>query len=104
MTDQEELQKEARRKEKHIKDEAESLARDKERRSAYMAREQAIEKVSEARHAERSEKRAVEEGEQSARDQVRRDAFLTREKTRAEGQEARKLKEKKQHPESPKEK
>jgi hypothetical protein len=100
MTDQEEQSiKEVRRREKLIKEEAERLARERERKKAYLAREQVIEKASEAKEAERSQKRAVEESEQANREKARKDAFLAREKMLAEAAEAKKLREKKQQPE-----
>jgi hypothetical protein len=74
------------------------LAREEERRKAYLAREEAIKKSSGAGQAERSEKRTVEEAEQAVREQARREAFLAREKALAEAEEARKLRENRQRP------
>jgi hypothetical protein len=100
MTDQEEQSpKEARQKEKRTAEEAGRLAKDKVRKEAYLAREQAIEKDLKAKKSEESEKRAAEDIEQLARDQARREAFFADEQAMAEAQEARKLKAKKEPPE-----
>ena len=95
MTDREEQSdREAKRKEKLIKQEAESLAREVERRKAYLAKEEALGKEAEAKQARWSEKHAAEETEQTTREQTRKEAFMAREKALAEAAEARKLKEK----------
>ena len=99
MKDQgEPSEKETRRKEKLNVEEAETAARDQERRKASLAREQAIEKASDSRHTQRAEKRAAEEAEQLAREQARKKAYDAREKDAAEAQQARKLRDKEQSP------
>jgi hypothetical protein len=91
--------KEAKRLEKRVAEEAERLAKEKERKKAYLAREQVIEEAQRERETKRSAKRAAEEIEQLAREQARREAYLAREKAIAEAQEAKKLKVKNQPPE-----
>jgi hypothetical protein len=97
MTDQEEESlKEAKRKERRVKEDAERLAKEQVRKKAYLAREQAIDKNWKLNKTRRAEKRASEEMEQLPRDQARKKALLAEEQAIAEAQEARKLKAKKQ--------
>ena len=95
-TPEKESPKDAMRKEKRIAEEADRLNKEQERRKAYMAREQALEKDSSAREAGRAEKRASDEVAQSAAEQTRKKALAAREMKIAEAQEARRLRDKQQ--------
>jgi hypothetical protein len=85
-------------KEKRDAEQALRLAKELERKKAYLAREQAIDKASQSKQSERAEKRATEEGAQLARDEARRKAYSARETAMAEARESKKLRDKKQTP------
>ena len=91
--------KEAKRVKKRAAEEAERLARDQERKKAYLSSEKAIEEAQKEKETKRLEKRAAGEAKQSAREQARREAYLAREKAIAEAEEARKRKAEKLSPE-----
>jgi hypothetical protein len=94
MKDQPEQSKEeTSRKEKRDAEEARRVGKDTERRTAYLAREQALERASQAKEAERGKKRADEEAKQLAREQARRKAYSDMEKKTAEAQDARRLRD-----------
>jgi hypothetical protein len=94
MKDQPEQSKgETSRKEKREAEEARRLGKETERRQAYLAKEQALEKASQAKEAERAKKRADEESGQLAREQVRKKAYADMEKKTAEAQDARRLRD-----------
>jgi hypothetical protein len=76
----------------------EILAKDKARKSVFMAKEQEIAKVQDARETLRSEARAKEETKDTAREKARRETYLAHEKAIADAHEARKAKEKKSNP------
>ena len=84
-------------KEKRDVEEAQRLAKEQERKKAYVAKEQATEQASQSRQVERAEKRATEEAGQLARDEARKKAYSARETAMAEAREAKKLRDKKQH-------
>jgi fused signal recognition particle receptor len=88
---EEQSQKEARRKEKIISEEAERLAKEKVRKKAYFAKEKEIEAVQKEEEMKRAEKRAKDEVEQLAKDKARKEAYFAREKDIAEAQQKRKL-------------
>ena len=97
MTDQEEQTlKETERTEKRLKEEAEGLAREQERKRVYLIREEAAEKASNAKKAKRTEKQATKDSKQLSRDETRKKAYLAKEQAMAEAQETKKLKAKKQ--------
>jgi hypothetical protein len=85
-------------KEKRDAEDAQRLAKEQERKKAYLAREQAIEKASQSRHVERAEKRASEEAGQLVRDEARKKAYSDKETAMAEARESKKLRDKKQPP------
>lgn len=89
--------KEAKRAEKRAAQETRRLAKDEAKKKADSAREQAIEKSSQAKEIKRAEERVAEEIEQLTKDKARKEAYLAREQAIAEAQEKR-LKGKKEPP------
>jgi hypothetical protein len=73
----------------------EILARDQARKAVFLAKEQQIAKVQDARENQRSEARVKEESRQAAREKARRETYLAHEKAISDAHEARKLKENK---------
>lgn len=88
--------KETTSKEKHAAEEALRAAKEQERKKAYLAKEQAIQKASDSRRTEQAAKRATEESDRLAREETRKRAYSAKEKGTAEASEARKLKGKEQ--------
>jgi hypothetical protein len=91
--------KETVRKEKLKAEEAEQVSRDQERKKAYLAREQEIEKGQKVRDIKQAEKRASEDIKDSVKEKARKETYLAQENALAEDQKARKLKDKPQSPE-----
>lgn len=85
-------------KEKRDAEQAQRQAKEQERKKAYLAKEQSIEKASQSRQAAQGEKRAAEEAVQLARGEARKKAYSDRETAMAEARESKKLKDKKQTP------
>jgi len=98
MNQGEKSEKETSRKEKRNTEDANRLSRERDRKTAYLVREQAIEKASEARRNQQAEKHSKEETEQLTRQQERKKAYFAREKKIADTQEARKSRDKEQQP------
>jgi hypothetical protein len=83
------------RKEKQEAEEIKRAAKEKERKQAYLAREQVMAKASDSRQSQREEKRTQEEAKQLAREQARKRDYNAKEKTMVDAHEARKLRDKK---------
>jgi len=60
------------------------MEKDQERRAAYIAREQAIEKATDAKKNQRKELHGSEEAERQTREQNRRNAYLATERANEE--------------------
>jgi hypothetical protein len=88
--------KEAQRKEKLKAEEARQSAKDGERKKAYLAREQEIEKGQKSRELKQAEQRVSDDIKDSAREKARKEAYLAQEKVIAENQEKRQNKDKNQ--------
>lgn len=80
-------------KDKHLAEEAESLAQEQSRKEAFLARERAIEEAQRLAETKRAEKRAAEEAKQLASEQKRKETFLARERAIEEAQQARRVRE-----------
>jgi len=78
--------------------ETKKLVDEQKRKRTYLAKEQELEKASDAKAAERAGKRADEETGLAAKDQARRKAMFAREQALSDAGDARKLKEKKNLP------
>jgi hypothetical protein len=91
-------EEETRRREARDAEEARSLAKERERKRAYLVREQAIEKAAASKRSERVGAGSIEETERLTREQVRKEAYSANEKRIAQAQEARKLKAGRQPP------
>jgi hypothetical protein len=74
---------------------AKQLEKEQERKKAYLAREQAIERASQSKHVERAEKRVAEDALQLARDDARKKAYFAREAAMSEARAEKKLKDSK---------
>jgi hypothetical protein len=86
-------QKETKRKENCIAEEAKRTDEEQVRQKIYLAREQEIEKAQKAKETKRTENRSHEEIKELAKVKARKEEYLVREKMIAEAQEARKIKD-----------
>jgi hypothetical protein len=96
MTDpQNDSSKEIKRKEQLKAEQEEINAKDKARKIAYLARENKIAEVQDARETQRTEARAKEAINDAAKEKARKETYLAQEKVIADANEARKSKERK---------
>jgi hypothetical protein len=77
---------------RHV-EESRRLADEEKRKKTYLAREEAIEKLSRLKESERASKRAKEESEQSAKTEARKKIYLEGEQKIADAEKERKLRE-----------
>jgi hypothetical protein len=99
MGDQQKRSKqETGQKEKDDAEKARRVAKEQERKNAYLAKELAIQKASDSRHSKQAGKRADEETDRLAREETRKKAYSAKEEDIAEAHEARKLRDKEQPP------
>ena len=83
-------------KERLDEEDARRVAEGQERKKAYLAREQTIQKASDSRHSKEAAKRADKETDRLAREETRKKAYSAKEKNMAEAHKARRLRDKEQ--------